>query len=167
MRTIKEIYKIGHGPSSSHTMGPSFAAEIFLKNIPDIRKADITLYGSLAATGKGHLTDKALTDIFHHAGVEVSIVWQPKTFLPFHPNAMKFEAYDAEKNFIDSWTVYSVGGGSLKEEKPKFLENANPDIYPHTHMKDIMEYCIGKGLNYWEYVQRYEDADLWDYLAEV
>ena len=61
MRTIKEIYKIGHGPSSSHTMGPSFAAEIFLKNIPDIRKADITLYGSLAATGKGHLTDKALT----------------------------------------------------------------------------------------------------------
>ena len=167
MRTIKEIYKIGHGPSSSHTMGPSFAAEIFLKNIPDIRKADITLYGSLAATGKGHLTDKALTDIFHHAGVEVSIVWQPKTFLPFHPNAMKFEAFHAEKNFIDSWTVYSVGGGSLKEEKPKFLENANPDIYPHTHMKDIMEYCIGKGLNYWEYVQRYEDADLWDYLAEV
>ena len=167
MRTIKEIYKIGHGPSSSHTMGPSFAAEIFLKNIPDIRKADITLYGSLAATGKGHLTDKALTDIFHHAGVEVSIVWQPKTFLPFHPNAMKFEAYDAEKNLIDSWTVYSVGGGSLKEEKPKFLENANPDIYPHTHMKDIMEYCTGKGLNYWEYVQRYEDADLWDYLAEV
>lgn len=167
MRTIKEIYKIGHGPSSSHTMGPSFAAEILLKNIPDIRKADITLYGSLAATGKGHLTDKALTDIFHHAGVEVSIVWQPKTFLPFHPNAMKFEAFDAEKNFIDSWTVYSVGGGSLKEEKPKFLENANPDIYPHTHMKDIMEYCIGKGLNYWEYVQRYEDADLWDYLAEV
>lgn len=167
MRTIKEIYKIGHGPSSSHTMGPSFAAEIFLKNIPDTRKADITLYGSLAATGKGHLTDKALTDIFHNAGVEVSIAWQPKTFLPFHPNAMKFEAYDAENNYIDSWTVYSVGGGSLKEENPKFLDNTNPDIYPHTRMKDIMEYCISKGLNYWEYVQRYEDADLWDYLAEV
>lgn len=167
MKSIKELYRIGTGPSSSHTMGPRKAAEMFVERHPDAASFKVTLYGSLAATGKGHLTDKALTDIFHHAGVEVSIVWQPKTFLPFHPNAMKFEAYDAEKNFIDSWTVYSVGGGSLKEEKPKFLENANPDIYPHTHMKDIMEYCIGKGLNYWEYVQRYEDADLWDYLAEV
>ena len=138
MRTIKEIYKIGHGPSSSHTMGPSFAAEIFLKNIPDTRKADITLYGSLAATGKGHLTDKALTDIFHNAGVEVSIAWQPKTFLPFHPNAMKFEAYDAENNYIDSWTVYSVGGGSLKEENPKFLDNLKSATNPF----NILLACI-------------------------
>ncbi len=167
MRTIKEIYKIGHGPSSSHTMGPSFAAEIFLKNVPDTRRAAITLYGSLAATGKGHLTDKAITDIFHHAGVETVINWQPKKFLPFHPNAMKIDASDENGNFIDSWTVYSVGGGSLKEETPKFLGNGNPDIYPHTHMKDIMEYCISNGLHYWEYVQRNEDSGLWDYLAEV
>lgn len=167
MRTIKEIYKIGHGPSSSHTMGPSFAAGIFLSHVPETRKVKITLYGSLAATGKGHLTDKALADIFSKANVGTQILWEPKTFLPFHPNAMKFEAYDANGNFCDDWTVYSVGGGSLKEEKPKFLNKENPDIYPHTRMKDIMEYCGKHGLNYWEYVQQNEAPDLWDYLSEV
>ncbi len=167
MRTIKEIYKIGHGPSSSHTMGPAFAAEIFLNHVSGTHMVNITLYGSLAATGKGHLTDKALTDFFGKANVETRITWEPKTFLPFHPNAMKFEAYDAGGNFLDEWTVYSVGGGSLKEEKPKFLNKENPDIYPHTHMKDIMDFCSKHGLNYWEYVQMYEDNDIWEYLAEV
>lgn len=167
MRTIKEIYKIGHGPSSSHTMGPAFAAEIFLNHVSGTHMVNITLYGSLAATGKGHLTDKALTDFFGKANVETRITWEPKTFLPFHPNAMKFEAYDAGGNFMDDWTVYSVGGGSLKEEKTKFLNKENPDIYPHTHMKDIMDFCSKHGLNYWEYVQMYEDNDIWEYLAEV
>lgn len=167
MRTIKEIYKIGHGPSSSHTMGPAFAAEIFLSHVNEMSKVNITLYGSLAATGKGHLTDQALTNVFSQANIETRISWEPKTFLPFHPNAMKFEAFDAGGNFLDDWTVYSVGGGSLKEENPKFLNKENPDIYPHTHMKDIMDFCSNHGLNYWEYVQMYEDNDLWEYLAEV
>ncbi len=167
MRTIKEIYKIGHGPSSSHTMGPAFAAEIFLSHVNDMSKVNITLYGSLAATGKGHLTDQALTNVFSQANIETHISWEPKNFLPFHPNAMKFEAFDAGGNFLDDWTVYSVGGGSLKEENPKFLNKENPDIYPHTHMKDIMVFCSNHGLNYWEYVQMYEDNDLWEYLAEV
>jgi L-serine dehydratase len=167
MKTIKEIFKIGHGPSSSHTMGPAKAAEILLSHIPETRKAVVTLYGSLAATGKGHLTDKAIEEILGKAGVSVEFNWQPRIFLPFHPNGMKFEAYDAEGRKLDDWTVYSVGGGSLKEEKQKFLDKENPDIYEFTTMTDIMRHCQKYGINYWEYVQASEGPDLWDYLSEA
>lgn len=167
MKTIKEIYKIGHGPSSSHTMGPTYAAEIFMSHVDKPRRVSVTLYGSLAATGKGHLTDQAILDVFDRHHVECEIVWKPKEFLPFHPNAMRFEAFDDTNNLLDEWTVYSVGGGSLKEEAPKFLDRGNPDIYPHTSMKEIMKYCEDHGLHYWEYVKQVEGADLWDYLADV
>ncbi len=168
MKTIKEIYKIGHGPSSSHTMGPTCAVNIFLEHVPATRKLQVTLYGSLAATGRGHLTDKAIEDVCEQAGVTVDIVWEPKTFLPRHPNALLLEAFDGEGGKIDQWTVYSVGGGSLKEDEPRFLTaGSNPDIYPHTTITEIMNYCSEHGLHYWEYVQQYEDEDLWDYLTEV
>ena len=168
MKTIKEIYKIGHGPSSSHTMGPTCAVNIFLEHVPATRKLQVTLYGSLAATGRGHLTDKAIGDVCEQAGVTVNIVWEPKTFLPRHPNALLLEAFDGEGGKIDQWTVYSVGGGSLKEDEPRFLTaGSNPDIYPHTTITGIMNYCSEHGLHYWEYVQQNEDEDLWDYLTEV
>ena len=84
MQTIKEIYRIGHGPSSSHTMAPRFAAEQFLERYPDAAAFEVTLYGSLAATGKGHFTDVAILEVLQpHA--KVNIVWQPKIFLPLTP----------------------------------------------------------------------------------
>ena len=83
MKTIKEIYKIGLGPSSSHTMGPRKAAELFLTRHTDAARMEVTLYGSLAATGKGHMTDVAIMD----AIPGIVIIWEPKVFLPFTPMA--------------------------------------------------------------------------------
>ena len=99
MKTIKELYRIGIGPSSSHTMGPRKAAEIFLEKHPEAKAYEVTLYGSLAATGKGHMTDAAIIDTLQpHAPVE--IVWEPQVFLPFHPNGMTFKSKDAEGHII-------------------------------------------------------------------
>ncbi len=164
MITIKELYRIGYGPSSSHTMGPHFASEIFLQEHPDAKKIEVTLYGSLAATGRGHLTDVAILNTLEpHA--EVEIVWQPKIFLPFHPNGMKFRAMDENGNTTDEWTVYSVGGGALAEEgEPKHKPD---DIYDMDHMSDILRWCRRTGYSYWEYVEKCEGKEIWDYLREV
>ncbi|MBO4593844.1 MAG: L-serine ammonia-lyase, iron-sulfur-dependent, subunit alpha [Bacteroidaceae bacterium] len=167
MKSIKEIYRIGHGPSSSHTMAPARASEIFLSQHTDANAFRATLYGSLAATGKGHLTDVAVIDVFRQADRQIDIVWEPQTFLPLHPNAVKFEALNDEGRTLDEWTAYSVGGGALKEETPKYLHEESPDIYDLTRMTDILDYCDRQGMNFWEYVKEREQPDLWDYLGEV
>ena len=128
-------------------MGPYKAAQLFAGRHPDAARFEVVLYGSLAATGKGHLTDVAITDTFHNAGKEVEVIWQPKQFLPLHPNAVKFEALSSEGETLDEWTAYSVGGGALKEEKPKYLHNESPDIYDLTTMTDILNYCDRQGMN--------------------
>ena len=93
MKSIKELYRIGTGPSSSHTMGPRKAAEIFLERHPEAASFKVTLYGSLAATGKGHMTNIAITEVLQPIA-PVEIIWEPKIFLPFHPNGMKFVSVD-------------------------------------------------------------------------
>lgn len=164
MKTIKEIYRIGHGPSSSHTMAPRFASEQFLGRHPEAVRFEVTLYGSLAATGKGHLTDVAILDVLEKKG-PVIINWKPDIFLPYHPNGMTFKSYDAEDVVTEEWTVYSVGGGALEEEGKK---TDLPDIYPITKMTDILNWCEDSGKAYWEYVQDVEqDAYLMDYLEQV
>ena len=116
MKSIREIYRIGKGPSSSHTMGPHKAARTYLAHHPQSSRFLVTLYGSLAATGKGHLTDVAILDTLQpHAPVE--IIWKSHVFLPFHPNGMTFKALNANKQVTDEWTVFSVGGGALAEEE--------------------------------------------------
>lgn len=115
MKSIKELYRIGTGPSSSHTMGPRKAAEIFLERHPEATAFKVTLYGSLAATGKGHMTNIAITEVLQPVA-PVEIIWEPKIFLPFHPNGMKFIAVDKEGKETDQWTVFSIGGGALAEE---------------------------------------------------
>jgi len=164
MKTIKEIYRIGHGPSSSHTMAPRFASEQFLGRHPEAVRFEVTLYGSLAATGKGHLTDVAILDVLEKKA-PVIINWKPDIFLPYHPNGMTFKSYDAENVVTEEWTVYSVGGGALEEEGKK---TDLPDIYPITKMTDILNWCEDSGKAYWEYVQDVEqDAYLMDYLEQV
>jgi len=161
MKTIKEIYKIGLGPSSSHTMGPRKAAEIFVQRHPEAARTEVTLYGSLAATGKGHMTDVAIMD----AIPGITIEWKPKTFLPYHPNGMEFRAYDQGGKQTDRWQVFSIGGGELAEESQSRL--SSPDIYELNKMTDILKYCERSGKSYWEYVAETEGNDIWDYLHEV
>lgn len=165
MKSIKELYRIGTGPSSSHTMGPRYASEIFIQKNPDAKRFEVTLYGSLAATGKGHLTDKAIADVLDNEKHPVEIIWKSNVFLPFHPNGMTFRAIDAEGNEMDNWTVFSVGGGALAEEGKSKCESA--DVYAMDHMDDILAWCRKNGRTYWEYVEACEGNEIWDYLSEV
>jgi L-serine dehydratase len=145
-------------------MGPRKAAEMFLERHPEAASFEVTLYGSLAATGRGHMTDVAIIDTLKpHAPVE--IVWQPAIFLPFHPNGMTFRSKDAEGTVTDEWTVFSVGGGALAEEGKK--NTSTPEIYDMNKMSSILYWCERTGRNYWEYVKQCEEPDIWDYLMEV
>ena len=165
MKSIKELYRIGTGPSSSHTMGPRYASEIFIQKNPDAKRFEVTLYGSLAATGKGHLTDKAIADVLDNEKHPLEIIWKSNVFLPFHPNGMTFRAIDADGNEMNKWTVFSVGGGALAEEGKSECESA--DVYAMDHMDDILEWCRKNGRTYWEYVEACEGKEIWDYLSEV
>ncbi len=166
MESIREIYKIGHGPSSSHTMGPRFAAERFLKRIAgrSVVGFEVTLYGSLAATGKGHLTDVAILEIMNPVA-PTTIKWYPDVFLKFHPNGMKFKAIGNGGGTIDEWTVYSIGGGDIAEEG---VPSSRPDVYEMSTIAEIEQWCKRTGRTYWEYVDIKEGANgIWDYLAQV
>jgi L-serine dehydratase len=162
MESIKNIYRIGLGPSSSHTMGPRKAAEMFLRRHPGVASYAVTLYGSLAATGKGHLTDTAILGVF--AGKSIELHWEPTVFLPRHPNGMKFEAFDEQHGSIDVWIAFSIGGGAVVDET---AEKESVDVYPTSFMNDILKYCNKNGRSFWEYVNEFEERDVWDYIAEV
>lgn len=166
MKSIKEIYRIGTGPSSSHTMGPRKAAEIFLQRNPEAAQFKVILYGSLAATGKGHMTNIAITETLQPIA-PVEIIWKPKIFLPFHPNGMTFISLDKEGKETDKWTVFSIGGGALAEENDGKNSINTPDVYSMNHMTEILQWCERTGKSYWEYVKECEESDIWDYLAEV
>lgn len=165
MKSLKELYRIGKGPSSSHTMGPNKAAKDFAERHLDAASFEVTLYGSLAATGKGHMTDVAIIEVLERIA-PVSIVWKPEVFLPYHPNGMCFKSFDTEGHQTDEWTVYSVGGGALSEGRPddRFL---TPDVYEMNRLAEIQKWCEDKGRSYWEYVDLCEGPDIWDYLQEV
>ena len=167
METIKKIYKIGYGPSSSHTMGPHRAATMFADRTKQAARYRVTLYGSLAATGRGHHTDTAI--IRGLAPKDVEIVWHSDIVKPFHPNGMLFEAIDNSGAVVDTWLVYSIGGGYLATEEGEVPLGISPEgeVYPHNTMRDIMEYIDKEGLSFWEYVEQCEDGSLWFYLEEM
>ena len=166
MKTLKELFKIGKGPSSSHTMGPQKAAKIFLENNRGASSFEVTFYGSLAATGKGHMTDIAIIEVLEPIA-PVRIIWKPDVFLPFHPNGMKFRSLTNDEKPINEWTVYSIGGGALSEGKGDDDMFNSPEVYDMNSMTEIMKWCERTGRNYWEYVQLCEDSSLWDYLEVV
>ncbi|MEE0925965.1 MAG: L-serine ammonia-lyase [Bacteroidales bacterium] len=164
MESIKEIFRIGYGPSSSHTMAPRRATELFLRDHKTATRFEITLFGALAATGKGHLTDKAILDVLGQD--RTKIIWKADTFLDLHPNAMQFEAFDNEDKLLDSRKYYSIGGGKIiREDSNEGLEIN--EVYPHHSLTEILQYLDENGLTFWEYVQEFEHAEIWDYLAEV
>ncbi len=163
MDSIKDIFKIGVGPSSSHTMGPRLASEKFLARCPQANTFRVTLFGSLAATGKGHLTDKAILDVLGETRTE--ILWQPTVFLDYHPNGMRFEALDTIGATIDTWEVYSIGGGFLSEGHDHVL--IKDVAYPYTTMDGILQWYGKTGRIFWEYVLEYEGQSVFDHLRDV
>ncbi len=162
MESIKNLYKIGHGPSSSHTMGPAKAAEIFYEKNKSAQSFRVTLYGSLALTGRGHFTDVALIDKFRPTSCE--IIWKPEELLPLHTNGMKFEAISVVGEVIDEWIVYSIGGGEIMSDTEPIPKKI---IYEMTTLTEIMEWCGKTGKSYWEYVLEVEESDILDYLYEI
>ncbi|HMD90189.1 MAG TPA: L-serine ammonia-lyase [Anaerolineaceae bacterium] len=162
MQSIRELYRIGHGPSSSHTMGPRKAAEIFNQRYPNAAGYRVTLYGSLAATGKGHFTDAVITKALAPKSVE--IIWRSEEELPLHPNGMLFEVLDDKHHIIASVRVYSPGGGAIRIEGE---DNTIPEIYQLNTMQDILRYCTQSGKTFWEYVEECEGPEIWSYLSSV
>lgn len=162
MESIKEIFKIGYGPSSSHTMGPALASEKFLNKNKDADKFRCVLYGSLAQTGKGHLTDYIIKKTFKN---KIDIFFDYDTIYDYHPNAMRFVAYKNNVE-VDNWLVFSVGGGSLKElneERDTFKQM----VYPHSRMNEILEYISKTNMSLVDYVLKYETQSIKEYLSDV
>jgi L-serine dehydratase len=165
MYSIRELYRIGRGPSSSHTMGPANAATLFRQHYPQAQSFRVHLYGSLAATGKGHLTDLAIKHSL--APLDVSFLWQPETIPAFHPNGMRMEALNSDGHVIGDWEVFSVGGGALYENTTVGWLPKSQHIYNHKSMKSILKHCTHSGQSFWEYVDGQEGAEIWKFLGEV
>ncbi|MBH7720524.1 L-serine ammonia-lyase [Clostridioides difficile] len=163
MDTLKELFKIGSGPSSSHTMGPQRAAERFKNENPDAESFRAILYGSLAATGKGHLTDYIIEKTI--APKKVEIVWEEDIIKDFHPNGMKFEALDKDKNVTAEWTVYSVGGGTIAEEGQR--NSKSNSIYHLDTMDEIVKWCKENNKTLVDFVLECEPKDIKDYIKTI
>jgi L-serine dehydratase len=161
MDSIRELYRIGNGPSSSHTIGPQRASIAFLQKNPHAAAYRVYLFGSLAATGKGHLTDIALKKCFGERKLE--IIWIPDQELQLHPNGMRFEALDSEGNVLNKWDAYSIGGGAIWDGSPQ----NKPSCYPFKSMNELIQICEKSGQNFWEIVEQYEGGEIWDFLKTV
>ena len=162
MKTLRELYKIGNGPPSSHTMGPKRAAEWFKDKNPEANRFDIYLYGSLAFTGKGHLTDKIIKETLNP--IKTNIIFDTKFVCDKHPNTMDLIAYKDDQK-ISQARVYSVGGGAIEVEGQK--RAIVPDIYKLNHMQDIKEYCKEKDKDLVDYVVETEGEDIIEFLREI
>ncbi|HSV56112.1 MAG TPA: serine dehydratase beta chain, partial [Magnetospirillaceae bacterium] len=161
METIQTVFKIGFGPSSSHTMGPGAAAASFMERF-EAARYEVTLFGSLAATGKGHLTDEILLKTLGRD--RTAIMWKPEIVLPGHPNALRLEAFGTDLGPVASETWYSVGGGEITRNPG--VRAAEP-LYELCAMEEILTWCRGQGRNLWEYVADRERVGIWDFLDGV
>lgn len=159
MKSLKELFRIGPGPSSSHTLGPQRAAKLFKAANPQAKRYQADLFGSLALTGKGHMSDMIIEQTF--APIPCEVHFKSGDNLK-HPNTLVLSAYDDEQ-LLDSWTVYSIGGGAILIEGQETEEGK--EIYPHESMKEITEYCKEEQIALWQYVDRFEDID--DYLNDI
>ena len=162
MDSIRQLYRTGNGPSSSHTMGPKKAASLFLAENKGAKQFRVILYGSLAATGKGHLSDFVIKEVFRDYPLEV--VWEKDIFLSFHPNALKLVAYDNSGNILSEQISYSVGGGEVITEGEKSLQRK---VYPICRFADVLKWCHANNKQLWEYVEESEGKEIWPFLANI
>ncbi len=161
MKSLKQLYKIGVGPSSSHTMAPVKAVERFLSEHDGCDSYVVTLYGSLALTGKGHGTDVAVIKAF--GSRSVTIVFDTETKCA-HPNTMDLAGYDDGVE-VCKMQVFSIGGGDILVAGETFVESEN--IYPHRTFEQIKDYCKHNSLRYWQYALRFEGDGITDYIQNV
>lgn len=159
MKSLKELYRMGPGPSSSHTIGPQRCAKVFLERYPNAQRYVAHLYGSLSMTGKGHFTDKIIIETLKPHPCEVIFESKPPLI---HPNTLTLEAYQDDE-CIGSLTFYSVGGGAIRIEGEPSGEGK--DIYPHHLLQDIIKYCKENGLKLYEYVNFFDPMG--DYMDQV
>ena len=170
MESPRELYRIGRGPSSSHTMAPKRAAELFAERNASAASFRATLYGSLAATGRGHLTGLVIEEALRPRPVE--IVWKPDELLPAHPNGMELEALDDAGRATSSWRLYSPGGGALREEGPggglgEPVEAGASEVYDLGSMAAVLDWTERTGKVLWEYVEECEGAGLRGHIELV
>lgn len=162
MKSIRELYLIGNGPSSSHTMGPARAAGLFAAEHPNADRFRAVLYGSLALTGRGHLTDKAVVDAF--APVPAEIVFDTETTELPHPNTMDLYAYAGDEE-LGHIRVLSTGGGAITVEgRP---DVATPEVYRERSYEEIAVWCKSHNARLPDYVEQNEGAGIWDDLYRV
>ena len=148
-------------------MGPFKCVSNYIENHPGICEVHVTLYGSLAATGKGHLTDRAVLDACE--GRKCTICWEPKENLPVHPNGIIVATVDENGQRLDPWTYYSVGGGDIICIEHPIVEEDTADVYGLTTMKNILEWCNTNGRSFWEFVDEHEKntPGFWEHIELV
>ncbi|MBE5756431.1 MAG: serine dehydratase [Clostridiales bacterium] len=161
MKSLKYLYRIGRGPSSSHTIGPFNAGTMFKNLYPSADNFKVILYGSLAKTGKGHMTDLVLKEVFEN---KVEIVFDEITETKEHPNTLDLFAYK-ENELLGSLRVFSVGGGEIQIQGQKLPEQK--EVYPLNSFDEIKAYCDNKGIRLYDYVEECEGKEIWDYLTKV
>ena len=162
MKSIKNVFKIGYGPSSSHTMGPSFATVDFMSNFPEADFIRVILYGSLAKTGKGHGTDRAIVDTL--ASIKNEIVFDTETPTNCHPNTIDFIAYKSGEALGEK-RYYSIGGGEIKTDDSE--EIIKPDVYKENNFTEIAEYCKTHNIRISDYVFEREGEEIKPFLYSV
>ena len=163
MKSIREIYKIGKGPSSSHTMGPERAAKLFREDHPDADAFKVVLYGSLSKTGVGHGTDRVVRDTL--APLPCEVVFSDETLPKSHPNTLDLFAYKGGTE-IGTMRVESIGGGDIRI--PGQSHRDTPDLYPENSFAEIADFCKWRYIDKLsDYVEINEGAEIWDFLMEV
>ena len=162
MQSLTYLYRIGRGPSSSHTMGPLAAARRFLQEVPQAQRYEVILYGSLAKTGKGHMTDRVIEEVFD--GRDCTIHFDMETPTDYHPNTMDIIAYDGAEA-IARRRFYSIGGGEIIADGE--LPDKHSEVYNLNSFTDISRYCREREMRIWQYVEEREGVQIWEYLEQV
>ena len=163
MKSIREIYKIGKGPSSSHTMGPERAARLFRQEYPQADAFKVVLFGSLSKTGVGHGTDRVIREVL--SPISTEIVFSEENLMDFHPNTLDLYAFQADKQ-IGYLRVESIGGGDIRV--PGQPELDSPDVYPENSFAEIADFCKWRYIEKLsDYVELNEGEEIWNFLMDV
>ena len=162
MQSLKYLYKIGRGPSSSHTMGPISAAKRFLAENPNQKEYKAILYGSLAKTGRGHMTDTVLRETFN--GKKFSVEFDESTITEYHPNMLDLIALN-DGEVVSKKRYYSIGGGEIIADGE--ARHEHPEIYNLNSFSQISKYCRNNNIRIWQYVEECEGKDIWEYLETI